>query len=188
MPYKRILVICKNCKKEFIGNKTRIFCSRNCYNRYREANVKIIVQCRNCKKEFLIYKHRIKWGGGKFCRKQCYNSFPKSKELRERVSLLFRGKNHPRWKGGIMKGRKDRNLFVYKQWRINVFSKDKFTCQKCGLKNHKGLGKSLCLEAHHLKSWTKFPHLRYNIQNGITLCKDCHTDTRRKSYLDKCKT
>lgn len=28
--------------------------------------------------------------------------------------------------------------------------------------------------AHHLNSYTKFPNIRYDISNGVTLCRLCH--------------
>jgi len=55
----------------------------------------------------------------------------------------------------------------YKIWRMKVFIRDNYTCQVC-----KKVGGYL--EAHHIKSWAKYPKLRYKIDNGITLCKECH--------------
>ena len=56
----------------------------------------------------------------------------------------------------------------YKNWRTAVFTRDNFTCQVC-------LKRGGQLEAHHIKSWAKFPELRYVVSNGKTTCKDpCH--------------
>ena len=34
------------------------------------------------------------------------------------------------------------------------------------------------LEAHHILSWSKFPELRYEVNNGITLCHFHHPRKR----------
>ena len=56
---------------------------------------------------------------------------------------------------------------IYKVWRQSVFERDSFTCQDCG--QVRGY-----IEAHHKKSWAHFPNLRFEVSNGITLCKKCH--------------
>ena len=56
----------------------------------------------------------------------------------------------------------------YKKWRKNIKKRDNHTCQwpGCICKNK--------LHAHHINKWSDFPGLRYNIDNGITLCKTHH--------------
>ena len=89
-----------------------------------------------------------------------------SEKAKIKMSIAKLGEKHPAWKGGISREHhnKDRK---YKKWRIAVFIRDSFTCQNC-----KRVGGYL--EAHHIKSWSKYPKLRFVINNGITLCKECH--------------
>ena len=54
---------------------------------------------------------------------------------------------------------------------MSVFIRDNFTCQFCGIRGNQTGG---YLEAHHIKGWTKYPNLRFNVNNGIALCKECH--------------
>ena len=54
------------------------------------------------------------------------------------------------------------------RWRNAVYERDDYTCQVC----HDKRGGNL--EAHHLNSYTDFPEERYDLSNGITLCKSCH--------------
>ncbi len=70
--------------------------------------------------------------------------------------------------GKFLERRGERFSIRYKQWRYDVFSRDRFACQGCG--DAKGGN----LHAHHIKSFSDFPSLRYEISNGITLCERCH--------------
>jgi predicted restriction endonuclease len=56
----------------------------------------------------------------------------------------------------------------YKKWRKSIYSRDKYKCRwpNCCLKRK--------LNAHHIRKWADFPHLRFDINNGITLCKYHH--------------
>lgn len=71
-----------------------------------------------------------------------------------------------------------RTTLDYKKWRLSVFERDKFTCKICGYK-----GKYL--EAHHIEKWSTNFNLRYEIDNGITLCKKCHKEHHRKERIEK---
>lgn len=64
----------------------------------------------------------------------------------------------------------------YYTWRKLVLARDKFICQVCGKANSKNV--------HHIKRYRDFPELRYKLDNGLTLCGDCHkeTDNYGKKY------
>lgn len=61
----------------------------------------------------------------------------------------------------------------YKIWRQAIFEKDDFICQKCGTRGG-------YLVAHHAKNFAEHPELVYAIDNGVTLCKDCHLDFHKE--------
>lgn len=67
----------------------------------------------------------------------------------------------------------ERKTAQYKEWRTAVFIRDDFRCQICGK-----VGGTL--NAHHIKSFSEYPNLRYVVSNGVTLCEECHKDIHRR--------
>ena len=80
------------------------------------------------------------------------------------------GSNHYKWLGGYSKSQHKGT--EYNEWRMSVYKRDNF---KCKMSNEDCSGK---IEAHHILSFTKFPELRYEINNGITLCQAHHPRKR----------
>ncbi len=111
--------------------------------------------CQWCGDEFQAYSRVIH----KYCSYSC--------NAKGSLPRLY-GEEHPNWKGGTT-AESDiiRHSEQYKEWRTKVFTRDNFTCQKCG--------KPKCyIEAHHTKPFALYPELRFEVDNGITLCEDCH--------------
>jgi predicted restriction endonuclease len=62
---------------------------------------------------------------------------------------------------------KKRITYKYRKWRESVLMRDNYTCQNCGVKEE-------IMNVHHIKSFSEHKDLRYDIDNGITLCEKCH--------------
>ena len=60
-------------------------------------------------------------------------------------------------------------------WKYTVFDRDHRTCQKCGATNTP-------MQAHHIVPYCDHPEIAYDIENGITLCKNCHEFIRGYEY------
>ena len=60
-------------------------------------------------------------------------------------------------------------------WQAMVFHRDGLICQICG----RELGVTLSpaerdLNAHHIFPWADYPDLRFDVNNGLTMCDECH--------------
>lgn len=93
----------------------------------------------------------------------------RSENIRE-VSHHPTGEEHWNWKGGKTDERRlAMSQKEYKDWRTSVFERDDYTCQKC-----KQWGKQL--RAHHILNFADHPGLRTDLNNGVTLCEECHRE------------
>jgi 5-methylcytosine-specific restriction endonuclease McrA len=96
----------------------------------------------------------------------------RSFEFRKHQAEMRKGKKCYFWKGGVTDiNLKIRGSLEYRLWREAVFARDKYTCIWCG--DNRGGN----LEADHIKPFSLYPELRFAIDNGRTLCKNCHKKT-----------
>ena len=89
---------------------------------------------------------------------------------KETVTEGMRGSKNPMWKDGIStEDNIFRNSKEMREWRFEIYKRDNCTCQKC---NERG-GK---LQAHHLLGFAQYPEARLIVDNGVTLCLNCHKE------------
>jgi len=92
----------------------------------------------------------------KFCSKNCADKGG----LRHRgeANILYRPEARRRNRGG-----------PHRKWVNAVLTRDGSACRHCGAKD-------IELHAHHVKSFRDHPELRFDVDNGLTLCHRCHWD------------
>jgi len=154
--HKKIISIANKGKKLSEETKSKI----------RDANIGKKLSKETIKKVSEGKKGQIPWNKGN--KKRVYCDLCGGEIINHRAKMCFncyRGENHLKWRGGIAKDR--RTGLKYKQFRSNVFERDNWTCQTCGIRG-------CYLEVHHINSWAKYPKLRYNLNNAVTLCQCCH--------------
>lgn len=102
-----------------------------------------------------------------------------SEETRKKLKQSHYGIKYPGrsgdkshfWKGGVTEpNMKIRKSSDYNTWRRNVLERDKFTCVLC-------LKRGGTLNADHILPFSTHPNLRLDLDNGRTLCIECHLKT-----------
>jgi len=92
-----------------------------------------------------------------------------SEETKKKIGNSNRGENNWNWKGGIkVRGKSTLNTTDYRIWRMSVLKRDNF---KYKISNPDCKGQ---LQTHHILRWAEHPELRYEVNNGITLCRFHH--------------
>lgn len=179
---------CIRCGREFTRNpkigktrwKERIkFCSRLCANRSNTENGKtgFFKGHPGYVKDYSFHKPMTEEQRKK--RSESNKNNPKLLKHIEELGRNHRGANHWNWKGGITeKDRAERMTKVYDVWRKSVYARDSWTCRKCGVKC-----KSETIVAHHKKAWKDHIELRYEVSNGMTLCRKCHKKVHKNIGL-----
>lgn len=93
---------------------------------------------------------------------------PHTLETRRKMALAHAGSKNPQWRGGRKKPDFTiRRSLDYRLWREAVFSRDDFCCSDCG-------DRGVYLEADHLLPFAYYPSLRFDVDNGQTVCRSCH--------------
>ncbi len=90
----------------------------------------------------------------KFCSKECVRLGQKR----------YSGEDHPYWKPG---SRRRSRSGRHRSWASAVINRDNATCRSCGISGVE-------MHAHHVKSFADHPDLRFDPNNGVTLCHKCH--------------
>jgi endogenous inhibitor of DNA gyrase (YacG/DUF329 family) len=161
---KGILKLCTVCGKEYYVmqcHKESKFCSIKCHSESMKNRLQL--QCKICGKKYERPVSQVKWRGSNYCSKECQD-----------IGATFKtGEKSVNWKGGISyNNNRIRKAIEWKNWRNGVFKRDNYTCQICGIKNKKGI--VVELHPHHIKSFSLHHELRYDVNNGQTLCSICH--------------
>lgn len=127
----------------------------------------------------------------KFCSASCASkSRPSGRKgkkggqyQKDMVKLKLSGVNHWRWikdRTTILERQRIRASIEWRIWRGKVFERDDYACQECKRKK-------IPLEPHHIIPQREDKQKIFDINNGITLCRDCHHKTiwKEKDFVEK---
>ena len=73
----------------------------------------------------------------------------------------------------LSNGEEYRNSPASREWSLQVKKRDKWSCRIADINCD---GKKV---SHHIMTWRDFPELRYEVNNGITLCHFHHPRKRK---------
>ena len=117
--------------------------------------------------------------------------FP-SKETRRKMSESRKGEKCWKWKGGLSPlAEQIRKCFEYRQWRSDIFTRDDYACVLCGKRGGGIVADHYPKDFKDIFCDNKIQTLEealscaefWNINNGRTLCLECHDRKTYKKYI-----
>lgn len=135
------------------------FCSKQCSNASKMTNTERI--CVICESTYYCSLSQVQYRSRVTCSRRCM-------AIKRTRDAERRNRENPPSQGVL--NRRIRYSKKMQDWRIAVFERDNYTCQKCGKRGG-------YLQADHIKPFAYFPELRTVLSNGRTLCKPCHLET-----------
>jgi hypothetical protein len=179
---------CENCSESVTRNRSqfneRVFCSKECHNEDKRNKFKF--ECDWCSKpsEKVASQEHDK----NFCSRECNWDYhlrggrhPNKNSVELECSNCGTDFERPESHTGETDNNfcdiecyhdwcehtKGRNSNKAKKWRQTIRNRDNWTCQDCGEQRDN-------VEAHHIEEWSSNPSNRYDEDNGVTLCTECH--------------
>lgn len=158
-----VAVTCETCGKQFnkkashAAKSARHFCSLECY--YSIGRVTVV--CDHCGSSVVKKVSDVCNLAHSFCSEKCYWEYKRSASI---------GPLNPNWRDGLGAERSRQRCLSrdgkWKRWADAVKDRDGRRCVRCG--------ETKSIHAHHIQEWETAPDLRYELQNGETLCAGCH--------------
>ena len=156
------------------------------YKNRKVVKIRLKKNCKICSMEFLIYP--CKKNTALYCSKKCKDfsligkkrpdifKIQKERHLEGKLKIAQKGEKSYNWiedRTQLKKSDDRRFDTEYKYWTFKVKERDG---GKCKIYNKDCNGR---LEVHHILNWVNYSELRYEINNGITLCHAHHPRGRK---------
>ena len=178
---KKVFHYCKDCGK-LVSRKCFEFCN-SCCQKGKKHNIDGILEYNkthgvwNKNLKGIHLSPQTEFKKGKIVTEEDKKRLKISSTLAraKRFWSTPKGKNHYRWienRTLLKDDAKERSGQLMREWSRKVKYRDNW---KCHFNNKDCNG---IMEAHHILGWTAFPELRYDVNNGITLCHYHHPRKR----------
>lgn len=184
------IINCSNCQKEIEVRKYNLYnsngvrkknicCSIECKAELQKTTLlgksnpnfsALEVECEHCKKKIFRTKTRLKYAEKQFCDGECKAQWQ---------SIHMRGPNNHSYIHGLSDEYRLERRFhpLNREWRESVFKRDNYECLICS--------QSYDLQAHHINSYDWYEEGRVDVDNGVTLCRNHHTEFHKKYGFGK---
>jgi len=161
----KVEIVCPTCNKKrlIFVHSLRKYGSAECYSCSRQKKERFRKKCPVCKKYFSGIKYWIK--KKKYCSVKCAGKARRG--ISTKWENRYMGEKHWNWKGGVTDDNLYERIKFRKKLQRSIFERDNYTCQVCGEGN-------CYFHIDHIKDWSKFPELRFEIKNCRTVCRKCH--------------
>lgn len=195
--------VCSHCSAEFAARRrSHQYCSDACRCAARRGIRRVIPRTMTCHRCSVVFVPKLLTT--RFCSRSCASKtqdrsgypvnagsfrpghatvakgrtpgFRHSVATRAAIRAAQLGDRGHNWQGGKSAPNElERVSGRYSEWRRAVFIRDDYACRSCGARSAPGL--RVVLNADHIKPFAEFPELRFDIENGRTLCVCCHRAT-----------